>query len=45
MYLYGSGMCQREGAGGAHAHPGLGRSEGAAGSAGAPNYCVPPPDF
>ena len=42
MYLYGSGMCQREGAGGAHAHPGLGRSEGAAGSAA---LLRAPPDF
>ena len=32
-------MCQ---GGGAHAPPDFGRSEGAAGSAGLPHYCVPP---
>ena len=31
--------------GGAHAPPDFGRSEGAAGSGGAPHYYVPPTDF
>ena len=35
----------KEGAGGAHAPPDFGRSEGAAGSGGAPHYYVPPQIF
>ena len=38
-------MVQRGGAGGAHAPPDFGISEGAAGSGGAPHYYVPPQIF